>query len=92
MPFFAKSQMDDRTIINYFLTVVKKTGRFTRSYEDWIAKPDDQKTYAILKEFWRQEHLKMKHTNPTAQQYELGMNATDTGATNNATDFASILE
>ena len=90
--FFAKNQMDDRTIINYFLAVVKKTGRYTRSYEDWITKPDDQKTYAVLKEFWRLEHLKMKRSNPTAQQYEFGMNVIDSDATNNSTDMASMLE
>ena len=90
--FFAKNQMDDKTIINYFLAVVKKTGRYTRAYEDWMDKPDDQKTYAILKEFWRKEHLKMKRANPTAHQYEFGMNATDTTTDGNAPDIATILE
>ena len=44
--------MDDKTLINYFLTVIKKTGKYTRAYEDWMAKQDADKTYAHLKEYW----------------------------------------
>ena len=65
--FFARNLMDDKTLINYFLTVIKKTGKYTRAYEDWMAKQDADKTYAHLKEYWRLEHLKMKRTNPTAK-------------------------
>ena len=74
--FFARNIMDDKTLITYFPILVKETGRYTRAYEDWLAKPDNQKTYAILKEFWREEHLKVKRANPAAKQYEYCMNAT----------------
>ena len=74
--FFAKSQMDDKTLINPFLILIKKTGKYIRAYEDWIAKPDADKTYVNMKEFWRVEHLKMKRTNPSASTYRYGMNAT----------------
>ena len=74
--FFARDQINDKTLITYFLIPIKKSGRYIRAYEDWLAKPDNQKTYAILKEFWREEHLKMKRSNPTAKQYEYGGNAT----------------
>ena len=91
--FFAKNLMDDQTLINYFMAVIKKTGKYTRAYEDWLARPDNTKTYALLKEFWRKEHLKMRRANPTANQFEYGMNATDAAeATSAPPDIASILE
>ena len=58
-----------------------------------MAKQGAEKTYAYLKEYWRLEHLKMKRTNPTAKQYEFGMNAaTDTTTIGDGTDIATILE
>ena len=75
--FFARNQMDDKTLITHFLIIIKKTGKYTRAYEDWLNKPDAQKTFANLNEFWRQEHLKMKRANPTAKTYGFGMAATD---------------
>ena len=75
------------------MAVIKKTGKYTRAYEDWLARPDNTKTYALLKEFWRKEHLKMRRANPTANQFEYGMNATDAAeATSAPPDIASILE
>ena len=46
--FFAKNLMDDQTLINYFMAVIKKTGKYTRAYEDWLVRPDNSKTYALL--------------------------------------------
>ena len=83
--------MDDKTLINPFLILIKKTGKYVRAYEDWIAKPDADKTYVNLKEFWRKEHLKMKRTNPSASAYGYGMNATAEPATDQQ-DMAIILE
>ena len=90
--FFVKNQMNDKTLINYFMAVVKKTGEYTRAYEDWLAQPDNDKTYAKLKDFWRKEHLKMKRANLTANQFEYGMNATDAATLPTATaDIATLL-
>ena len=90
--FFVKNLMDDRTLIGYFLAVIKKTGKYTRAYEDWIAKDKADKTYANLKEYWRHEHLKMKRTNPTARQYKYGMNAMEKKTGGDSPDIALILE
>ncbi len=49
--FFAKNLMDDKTLITYFLTVIKKTGKYTRAYEDWMDKDEADKTYSNLKEY-----------------------------------------
>ncbi len=73
--FFAKNLMDDKTLITYFLILIKKTGKYTRAYKDWMDKNNAEKTYANLKEYWREEHLKMKRTNPSSKQYRYGMNA-----------------
>ena len=89
--FFAKSQMDDKTLINPFLILIKKTGKYVRAYKDWIAKRDADKTYVNLKEFWRKEHLKMKRTNPSASTYGYGMNATAESTTDQP-DMATIFE
>ena len=83
--------MDDKTLINPFLILIKKTGKYIRAYEDWIAKPDADKTYVNLKEFWRVEHLKMKCTNPSASTYGYGMNAT-TKVLAEQPNMASIFE
>ena len=89
---FLADFMDDKTIITYFLSVVKKTGKYARSYKYWLAKPEGDKTYANLKEYWHQEHLKMKRSNPTARQYEYGMNAMEKKTGGDSPDIASILE
>ena len=83
--------MDDKTLINPVLILIKKTGKYIRAYEDWLAKPDAKKTYVNLKEFWRKEHLKMKRTNPSASTYGYGMNATAESSTDQQ-DMAAIFE
>lgn len=91
--FTSKNQMDDKTLINYCMAVIKKTGKYARAYEDRLAQPDTDKTSAKLKECWRKEHLKMKRANPIANQFEYGMNATDTASPPTATaDIATPLE
>ncbi len=91
--FFAKNLMNDKTLITYFLILIKKTGKYTRAYEDWMDKNDTEKTYANLKEYWREEHLKMKHTNPSAKQYGYSMNVTaEPTQEPNQPDMATILE
>ena len=48
---FARNQMDDKILMNYFLVVIKKTGKYTWVYEDWLVKDGVNKNYAYLKEF-----------------------------------------
>ena len=90
--FFVRNLMDDKKLITYFLSVIKKTGKYARSYEDWLTKDEADKTYANLNEYWHQDHLKMKCANPTAQQYEYGMNANATETNNTNGDIATIME
>ena len=85
--------MDDKTLITYFLILIKKTGKYTRAYKDWMDKNDAEKTYANLKEYWREEHLKMKRTNPSVKQYGYGMNAAaEPTQESHQPDMATILE
>lgn len=83
--------MDNKLLINPFLILIKKTGKYVSAYEDWLAKPDVEKTYVNFKEFWRKQHLKMKRTNPSASTYGYGLNATTKPATK-APNMASILD
>ena len=91
--FFSGTELNDKTLITYFLIPIKRSGMYKRAYEDWLAKDDAQKTFANLKEFWRTEHMKMKRGTPSARQYEFGMNAkTSTEPSSNQPDVATILE
>ena len=79
------------TIVTYFLTVIKKTGKYQRAYEDWLAHDANNKTWAHAMDFWRMEHLKLRRSNPNALQYQFGGNAAqDQGE--NKQDMANILE
>ena len=69
--------MDDNTLITYFNSVIKKTGKYPRAYKDWLVKSDADKTYAHLKEYWYQETPKDEEGEPHRKKIEYGMNATD---------------
>ena len=72
---FAGQTTASNTIVTYFLTVIKKTGKYQRAYEDWLARDTNNKTWAHAKDFWRMEHLKLRRSNPIAFQYQFGGNA-----------------
>ena len=74
---FAGHAMSNGNLCTYFLTVIKKTVKYQRAYEHWLARANTMKTWAHLKDFWRQEHLKMKRFNPTAFQYQYGGNVSN---------------
>lgn len=69
--------MTDINLVTYFYTVIKKTGKYTRAYEGWLQRGDNEKMYAHLKEFWRAAHLKYKRPNSTASQYQYGGKTTE---------------
>ena len=88
---FAGQTTASNTIVTYFLTIIKKTGKYQCAYEDWLARDTNNKTWAHAKDFWRIEHLKLRHPNPTAFQYQFGGNtAQDQGE--NKRDMANILK
>ena len=88
---FAGQATASNTIVTYFLTVIKKTGKYQRAYKDWLARDDNSKTWAQVKDFWRMEHLKLRRSNPIAFQYQFGGNAAqDQGE--NKHDMANILK
>ena len=88
---FARHALSNGTLCTYFLAVIKKAVKYQRAYEDWLARESNMKTWAHLKDFWRQEHLKMKRSNPTAFQYQYSGNVSDnTGEVKN--DMQNILE
>ena len=55
---FAKQGMTNGILCTYFLTVIKITGKYTCTYENWTARYDNRKTWAHLKDFLRVESLK----------------------------------
>ena len=69
-------------IVTYFLTVIKKTGKYQRVYKDWLARDDNSKTWAHAKDFWRMDNLKLHRFNPTAFQYQFGGNVTQNPSEN----------
>ena len=88
---FAGEIMTNGTLCNYFLTVIKKTGKYQISYEDWIARNKNFKTWAHLKDFWRTEHLKLHRANPTAFQYRFGGSVTEQEG-ENGSNVSNIME
>ena len=79
--FLVQHQIEDKILVTYCLTVVKKTGKYVRAYADWLARTEDLKTYAHLKDLWRKEYPKTKRLNPTANSFDYGGSAADTGGT-----------
>lgn len=91
--FFDRDELNDiHSSTTSYLTVIKETGKHTRAYNDWLTKPDADKTYANLKAYWRLEHLKIKRTNPTSKQYDYGMSMTDTTHETSQPNMATILK
>ena len=83
--------MTNETLCNYFLAVIKKTGKYQRAYEDWITRDEALKTWAHLKDFWRAEHLKLRRSNPTAFQFQFGGSVTEQEGDNNG-NVSEIME
>ena len=69
----------------------KKTKKYQRAYEDWVACDAANKTWAHVKDFWRMEHLKLRRSNPTAFQYQFGGN-TAKNQNENKNNMVNILE
>ena len=71
--------------------MIKETGKYQRTYEDWVAHNVANKTWAHTKNFWQMEHLKIRHSNPTASQYQFGGN-TAQNQSENKRNMANVLE
>ena len=78
-------------IITYFITAIKKTGKYQRMYKDWVVRDNTNRTWAHAKDFWQIEHLKLHRLSPTAFQYQFGRNAAQ-NQSEKKNDMANILE
>ena len=88
---FASQETANHTIVTCFLAVIKKTGKYQRAYEDWIARDAVNKTWAHAKDFWRMGHLKLRRSNPTVFRYQFGGNGAQ-NQSENKRDMATVLE
>ena len=84
--------MDDKTLVTYSLAVIKKTGKYVRAYNDWLAKTEDQQTYVCFNDFWRNEHLNTKRSNLVAHNCNYGGSATKTGGKAEKNEIQQWLE
>ena len=71
----ADKHMDDQTMIDSFLVVIKKTGHYTQQYEEWVAKEARFKNWAYNKVFWRAKYLLKRMTSMPAHEHGFGGNA-----------------
>ena len=88
---FTNQEIANHTIVTYFLTVIKKTGKYQCAYEDWVARDAANITWAYAKGFWRMENFKLCRSNPIRFQYQFGGN-TAQNQSENKRDMANILE
>ena len=56
---FAGQEIANHTIVTYFLTVIKKTGKYQRACEDRVAHNDANRTWAHVKNFWPEMRKKL---------------------------------
>ena len=67
--------MDEQTMIDSFLVVIKKTGHYTQYYEKWVALAARFKNWTYNKVFWRAKYLLKKMTTVPAHEHGFGGNA-----------------
>ena len=70
----AEKFMDEQTMIDSFLVVIKRTGYYTQYYEEWVALAARFKNWTYNKVFWRAKYLLKKMTTTPAHEHGFGGN------------------
>ena len=70
--------MDEATMIDSFLVVIKKTEQYNTYYEEWTMLDACMKNWLYTKVLWRAKYLLRKKTTTTAQQHGFGNNTQKT--------------
>ena len=68
--------MDEATMIDSFLVVIKKTGQYNQYYEEWTLLDNRLKNWTnCIRVFWRGKFLLKKKTTTPAHEHGFGGNA-----------------